>query len=64
MPGTQEPKCARCWASTPVTDKKFFCMFPSCPYRKGADPFGEKGDRRRAVWKKLLSRRKKELPRR
>lgn len=38
----QKHTCEHCWASTPVTTTKIFCMFPSCPYMREADPFGQK----------------------
>lgn len=45
MPEQKARQCGRCWASTRISDEKFFCMFPACPYRKEADPFGEKRER-------------------
>lgn len=36
---TKSLDCARCWASTRVTDEKYFCMFPRCPYKREKDPF-------------------------
>lgn len=38
----KERDCERCWASTRIAEKKYFCMFPRCFFRKEADPFGEK----------------------
>ena len=38
MPEQKAHRCGRCWASTRIAEKKYFCMFPRCFYRKGAEP--------------------------